>query len=219
MDMGFGKWIVGGVCAVGAVIAAPVVLPVAGVNAAVAALGVGGGALAAGGLGTAAASAASVAATAAVAGTAGTAGVKMAGAYEKHQEEKELKAFNRGAHSKDDMMNEMKKAQDKERQSWKEKDKNRDEVIRKQDEQLEMQDRIIIWNEVKKILQKKYQGTEIYEKYIEDTELYSETEDSVSIRAICKEDALYIKENCSKQIKDAVEQIYGCEMKITYGYR
>lgn len=154
MDMGFGKWIVGGVCAVGAVIAAPVVLPVAGVNAAVAALGVGGGALAAGGLGTAAASAASVAATAAVAGTAGTAGVKMAGAYEKHQEEKELKAFNRGAHSKDDMMNEMKKAQDKERQSWKEKDKNRDEVIRKQDEQLEMQDRIIIWNEVKKILQK-----------------------------------------------------------------
>lgn len=212
--MGFGKWIVGGVCAVGAVIAAPVVLPVAGVNAAVAALG--GGALVAGGLGTAAASAASVAATAAVAGTAGTAGVKAAGAYEKHQEEKIQNAYNRGVHVKDDVMKEMKKTHDQERETWKESDKIKDEVIRQQDERAEMQDKIIIWNEVKKILQKEYQGTEIYEKYIEDTKLDSETEDSVSIRAICKEDALYIKENCSEQIKDAVTQVYGCEMKIIY---
>lgn len=59
--MGFGKWVLGGVCAVGAVIAAPVVLPMAAAGAA-------------------AAGAAAATAGAAVAGAAATAGAAVAGA-------------------------------------------------------------------------------------------------------------------------------------------
>lgn len=40
--MGFGKWVLGGVCAVGAVVAAPVVLPAAGLAAAAGVAGVAG---------------------------------------------------------------------------------------------------------------------------------------------------------------------------------
>lgn len=65
--MGIGKWIVGGVCAVGAVIAAPVVLPVAAAAAATAGTAVAGAAAAAG---TAVAGAAAAAGTAVVGGMA-----------------------------------------------------------------------------------------------------------------------------------------------------
>lgn len=68
--MGFGKWILGGVCAVGAVVAAPVVLPTAGLVAAVGSTG----------------------AAAATAVVAGAAGVAAGAAQEKKREE----AYNRG---------------------------------------------------------------------------------------------------------------------------
>lgn len=70
--MGIGKWILGGVCAVGAVVAAPIVLPVAAAA----------GAAAAGAAATAGAAVAGAAATAgaAAAGAAATAGAAVAGA-------------------------------------------------------------------------------------------------------------------------------------------
>lgn len=70
--MGFGKWVLGGVCAAGAVIAAPVVLPAAGLAIVGSSLGATGVGLTAG-LGMMAASSGAVATTAAVAGTAGVA--------------------------------------------------------------------------------------------------------------------------------------------------
>ena len=44
--MGFGKYVLGGICAVGAVIAAPVVLPAEGIGIATSALGATGAGLA-----------------------------------------------------------------------------------------------------------------------------------------------------------------------------
>lgn len=85
--MGFGKWVLGGVCAVGAVVAAPVVLPAAGL--AIAAAPVTGAIGVTAGLGLAAASTGTVAATAAAAGTVGV----VAGAV---QEKKQEKAYDRG---------------------------------------------------------------------------------------------------------------------------
>lgn len=85
--MGFGKWVLGGVCAVGAVVAAPVVLPAAGL--AIAAAPVTGAIGVTAGLGLAAASTGTVAATAAGAGVIGVA----AGVA---QEKKLEKAYDRG---------------------------------------------------------------------------------------------------------------------------
>lgn len=70
--MGFGKWLLGGACAVGAVIAAPVILPAAGfavMGSAVGATAVG----ATAGLAMMAGTSGAVAATAAAAGAAGVA--------------------------------------------------------------------------------------------------------------------------------------------------
>lgn len=85
--MGFGKWLLGGVCAVGAVVAAPVLLPAAGL--AIAAAPVTGAIGVSAGLGMAAASTGTVAATAAVAGAAGAAAGAM-------QEKKQEEAYDRG---------------------------------------------------------------------------------------------------------------------------
>lgn len=77
--MGFGKWVLGGVCAAGAVIAAPIVVPAAGMAiAGSAATGMVGLSL---GLGMATASSATIATTAGVA--AGVAGVAAGAAQEK----------------------------------------------------------------------------------------------------------------------------------------
>lgn len=78
--MGIGKFLLGGVCAVGAVIAAPVVVPAAGM--AIAASSVTGAIGLTAGLGLATAAPATVAAVAGV--TAGVAGV-AAGAYQEKQ--------------------------------------------------------------------------------------------------------------------------------------
>ncbi len=85
--MGFGKWVLGGVCAVGAVVAAPVVLPAAGL--AIAAAPVTGAIGVSAGLGLAAASTGTVAATAAAAGAVGVAAGAM-------QEKKWEEAYNKG---------------------------------------------------------------------------------------------------------------------------
>lgn len=81
--MGFGKYVLGGICAVGAVIAAPVVLPAAGLGIAGSALGATGAGFALG-TGMMAASTGTVAATTIAAGTAG---VAAGSAYEKKMEE------------------------------------------------------------------------------------------------------------------------------------
>lgn len=86
--MGFGKWVLGGVCAVGAVVAAPVVLPAAGFALASSAVGATSVGLSAG-LGMMAASTGTVAATAAAAGAAGV----VAGAA---QEKKREEAYDKG---------------------------------------------------------------------------------------------------------------------------
>lgn len=78
--MGFGKFLLGGVCAVGAVIAAPIVVPAAGM--AIAASSVTGAIGLTAGLGLVTASSATVATVAGV--TAGVAGV-AAGAYQEKQ--------------------------------------------------------------------------------------------------------------------------------------
>ncbi len=81
--MGFGKYVLGGICAVGAVIAAPVVLPAAGLGIATSALGATGAGLALG-TGMMAASTGTVAATAVAAGTAG---MVAGNAHEKKMDE------------------------------------------------------------------------------------------------------------------------------------
>lgn len=81
--MGFGKWVLGGVCAVGAVVAAPVVLPAAGFALASSAVGATSVGLSAG-LGMMAASTGTVAATAAAAGAVG---VVAGAAQEKKRED------------------------------------------------------------------------------------------------------------------------------------
>ncbi len=81
--MGFGKYVLGGICAVGAVIAAPVVLPAAGIGIATSALGATGAGLALG-TGMMAVSTGTVAATAVAAGTAGMA---VGSAHEKKMDE------------------------------------------------------------------------------------------------------------------------------------
>ncbi len=81
--MGFGKYVLGGICAVGAVIAAPVVLPAAGLGIATSALGATGAGLALG-TGMMAVSTGTVAATAVAAGTAGMA---VGSAHEKKMDE------------------------------------------------------------------------------------------------------------------------------------
>lgn len=78
--MGFGKFLLGGVCAVGAVIAAPIVVPAAGM--AIAASSVTGAIGLTAGLGLVTASSATVATVAGV--TAGVAGI-AAGAYQEKQ--------------------------------------------------------------------------------------------------------------------------------------
>lgn len=86
--MGFGKFLLGGVCAVGAVIAAPVVVPAAGIALATSTLTVGGAvgsAAMAVGSGMALASSATVATAAGVA--AGAAGLAAGAAEERKQGE------------------------------------------------------------------------------------------------------------------------------------
>lgn len=70
--MGLGKYVLGGICAVGAVVAAPVVLPAAGFSIAASALGATGAGFALG-TGMMAASTGAVATTAVAAGAAGVA--------------------------------------------------------------------------------------------------------------------------------------------------
>lgn len=82
--MGFGKWVLGGVCAVGAVVAAPVVLPAAGLAIAAAP--------ATGAIGLSVGSALMGVSAGTAAAAAGAAGVAVGAAQEKKREE----AYDKG---------------------------------------------------------------------------------------------------------------------------
>lgn len=100
--MGFGKWLLGGACAVGAVIAAPVVLPAAGfavMGSAVGATAVG----ATAGMAMMAGTSGAVAATAAAAGAAGLA---VGAASEKKNDEAWSAGFKEGCAAASDIYEE-----------------------------------------------------------------------------------------------------------------
>ena len=133
--MGFGKFLVGGLCAVGAVVAAPVVLPTVG-------LAVAGSALTgAAGVTAGLAIASTSATTAAVA--AGVAGTAIAGAHEKKMEKREDEAVARGVRIGSEGKEELQKAHDKENAEKDAQIQKQKEHIREQDEYIKEQDEFI----------------------------------------------------------------------------
>ena len=133
--MGFGKFIVGGLCAVGAVVAAPVVLPAAGLAIAGSAL-TGTAGLVAGTalMGTSATTAAAV---------AGVAGTAIAAANEKKSQDKEDAAYARGVRSGSQGKEEMKRAYETASAEKDEKINRQEEIIHEQDEYIQAQDQFI----------------------------------------------------------------------------
>lgn len=127
--MGFGKFLVGGLCAVGAVVAAPVALPAMGM--AVAASSLTGAVGVTAGLAIASASTATVVGTAAVAGATG---VAIAGANEKRNEElkdtkRQLEEVKIASQNKDEASKRALQNKDIEISACKQEIKKRDKTI------------------------------------------------------------------------------------------
>lgn len=213
--MGFGKFLVGGVCAVGAVVAAPVILPAAGFAVA--------GSTITGAAGLTAGMALAGVSPAAAAVAAGTAGVVVADAMEdKKEREKRDLAYERGIERGSAGKEEMRKAQEKEREGWKEEIDRKKEYIKNQNDYIKNQDDFInagLWDDVKECLKKVYSSTDIFEKYIKDTEYKEEVGNKIKLQAADKETALYLKQYCNDEMLKAVKAIYGDEGKeVVYGY-
>ena len=138
--MGFGKFLIGGLCAAGAIIAAPVVLPAAGWAIAMSPVTGVAGITAGTALATTSATTAAV--------VAGTAGTIVADAIEsKHKQEESVRnennAYYRGVNAGSEGKSEMKKAFDNERAEWKAADQEKEKIIQKKEELIKNQDEII----------------------------------------------------------------------------
>ena len=133
--MGFGKFIVGGLCAVGAVVAAPVVLPAAGLAIAGSAVTGTAGLIAGTALmGTSATTAAAV---------AGVAGTAIAAASEKKAQDKEDMAYARGVRSGSQGKEELKRAYEYASAEKDMKINKQEEIIHEQEEYIQAQDEFI----------------------------------------------------------------------------
>lgn len=114
--MGFGKFLLGGLCAVGAVIAAPVVVPAAGLAVA--------GSLATGAVGTTIGMAAATASTATIATAAGvaaaTTGIAVGAIQEKRVDESRRDGIVEGVKSVKPQLDELKQEVDKSKKTIKE---------------------------------------------------------------------------------------------------
>ena len=138
--MGFGKFLLGGVAAVGAVIAAPVVLPAAGFAVATSALTGAAGVTAGFAIAGAGATTAGLATAGAIAG--GTA-LAAGNAIEKAQEKKIDEAFSRGVSAGSYGKEELNKAHEKEINAKDKIIETQAGTIKKQDEYIKAQDEYI----------------------------------------------------------------------------
>lgn len=137
-NMGFGKFLVGGLCSVGAIIAAPVVLPAAGM--AIAASTVTGTIGLVAGTTLAAASTTTVAATAVAAGAAGAA---VAGACENVLDKREEKGYERGVQADAIGRRELERAHNEVVNALKKENIIKDAIIAKNNETIREQDNFI----------------------------------------------------------------------------
>ena len=137
--MGFGKFLVGGLCSVGAIIAAPVVLPAAGM--AIAASTVTGTIGLVAGTTLAAASTATVAATAAAAGAAG---VAVAGACENALDKRDEKVYERVLQADAMGRRERERAHNEEVSALKKESALKDAIIAEKDKTIKDQEKFIL---------------------------------------------------------------------------